>query len=140
MALQVITLGYCRLGGSFDLHAYANKISLEFEAEDLNVTVFGDGWGDHMAGLKNGKLNVSGFNDFGDNLCDEVMYGFWEAGVNIAAAVRPSSASISTSNPEYQLAGVVPLTWTPLGADVGQVSPLSISWPTSGAVVRDVTP
>ena len=120
MALQVITLGYCQLAGAFSLHTYANNITLSFEAEDLNVTVFGDSWGDHMAGLKNGTLSIGGFNDFADNLVDETLYGYFDTGTNIAAAVRPSSAAISTANPEFQF-NVTPLTWSPIAAFLERV-------------------
>lgn len=135
MALQTITLGYCLLGGSFSLHSYAKNISLTVETEQEDVTVFGDSYKDGILGLKSWKLDVSGFVDYADNLVDETMYGYWDAAVAIAMEIRPSSASVGVANPKYT-GNILPAGWTCLGADVGKVSPFSISWPGTGALTR----
>lgn len=137
MTLQVITLGYCQLAGAFSAHSYCNKLELSIEADDLDVTVFGDSWSDHLQGIRKATLTLGGFNDYTDNLLDETMWGYFDAGTAIAFEVRPSSASVGAANPKYT-GSVVPISWTPLGADVGQVSPLSVSWPVTGAVTRAV--
>lgn len=135
MALQVITLGYCQLSGAFNVHTYANKIELAIEADDLDVTVFGDSWSDHMQGIRKATLTIGGFNDYTDNLVDETLWGYFDTGTAVTFEVRPSSASVSANNPKYT-GSVVPITWSPLVGAVGQVSTMSVAWPVTGAVTR----
>ena len=137
MALQVITLGYCQLSGAFNVHPYANKIELQIEANDLDVTVMGDSWSDHLQGIRKATLVLGGFNDYTDNLLDETMWGYFDAGTAITFAVKASSAATSAANPQYS-GSVVPVSWSPLAAGVGEVSPVSVSWPVTGAVARAV--
>lgn len=139
MTLEIVTLGYCVFdvaGVAFNASAYCSKIGLEMEAEDLNVTTMGDGFSDHMAGIKSGNLILEGFNDYTDNLLDEYLWGVW--GTNITFDARKSSASAAPANPKYT-GTVAILKPAPLMGEVGKVTPFSLSYPTSGTVTRGVS-
>ncbi len=141
MALEIVTIAYLQLdvgGVAFNVHPYCSKIGLEMDAEDLNVTTMGDGFADHMAGIKSGNLIFGGFNDYADNLLDEYLWTIWLAGVNVTFDARKGSGSASTSNPKFT-GSVAPIKPAPLMGTVGQVTPFDLSWPTSGTVTRGVS-
>jgi hypothetical protein len=117
--------------------SYVTSVNLPITVAELETTAMGDSWTERIGGLKSFSLAVTFHQDFVDNGLDEVM---WSAiGTNIAFAVAPTSATIGAGNPEYQ-GTVLVNAWEPIGASVGDLATVTVTWPGSGAIVRDVTP
>lgn len=138
MALMCLTAAYVSITGPGTLHDRCSKAELTVDVEEKDVTTFADlGWKAVMGGLKSGQLALSLFQDIADDALDEDMWTI--LGTNVAFAVRLTQGAISTSNPEYQ--GIVFIKeWKPINGSVGDIASLDVTFPTSGAITRDVTP
>jgi Flp pilus assembly protein TadG len=141
MATYVITSEYVALDGT-DMSAYVKSASLELNADPVEFTnMASSGAREFKIGLKSGTLNVELNNDFANTatLPDQKIWGIFNTGANVTAAVRATSSAISNTNPEYQVT-VVPVNYSPFTGSVGDAAVTSISWPTSGGCTRDITP
>ena len=85
---------------------------------------------------KSGNLSIEFHDDVADNDVDEELWAL--LGTVVAFTLKPVSGATSASNPEYQ--GSVLVTSHSIGGAVGDLAGKSLSFPTSGAVVRDITP
>ena len=122
---------------SVDVTAYTKSVTLSLDAAQLDTTDFASGgWTEMIGGLKSGTLNIEFMDDLADDQLDEDLYGIF--GTVVPFTVKGTSASIGTSNPEYQ-GNVLITSWT-LGGAVGDLAGKSLSFPISGAITRDVTP
>lgn len=138
MAMMVLTAAYVSITGPGTIHNRCSKAELSVDVEEKDVTTFASaGWKEVLGGLKSGQLALSLKNDIVDDGLDE---DFWTIlGTVVTFAVRLTQDAISTSNPEYQ-GSVLIKEWKPLNGTVGDVAELDVTFPTSGAIVRDVTP
>ena len=71
------------------------------------------------------------------NSIEAVVYPL--IGTVAAMTVKPTSGAISTSNPEYQFNALI-TSWSPVAGAVGDLATVSVTWPISGAITKDVTP
>ncbi|SRR6266581_360733 len=114
---------------------HANSVSVPFVATDEEISAFGSGWKSFVAGLKSAQLNIKLFDDFVAANLDATTFALF--GTTVTFEVRPTSAARSTSNPAYT-GSVVVDSWN-FGGDVGKVAPVDVSWPTTGAVLRQTS-
>lgn len=120
-----------------DYSDHLKQVTLTVDAAQLDATDFASaGWVEVIGGLKSGTLALEFMDDVADNDVDEELWAL--LGTVVTFAQRPTTGAISTSNPEYQ--GSVLITSHALGGTVGDLAAKSLSFPTSGAIVRDVTP
>jgi hypothetical protein len=134
---MAITAAYISIAGT-TYHDRGFKCELAVDVDEKEVTTFASlGWKEVTGGLKSGSLALSIRNDHADDNVDEDMWAI--LGTVVAFAVRHTQSAISTSNPEYQ-GNVLVKEWKPINAGVGEVNELDVSWPTSGAITRDVSP
>jgi hypothetical protein len=116
----------------------AKKVTLPFSFEELETTTFGgSGWRTRIAGLKDASVEIEWNQDFASSQTDALLWGLWNAAGVIAVKVRPTSAVISATNPEYQ-GNTLPSQYTPFDASVGDLAGVSTKWPGSAAWTRAV--
>lgn len=119
---------------STDYTSKCKQIELPIEAAELDATVFSStGWESKIGGLKRGALTVTFKQDFANGGLDDVMFA--AVGTSLTFEVRPTSAAVGTSNPKYT-GSVLISKWTPIGATVGDMAEVSVSWPSTGQVSR----
>jgi hypothetical protein len=53
--------------------------------------------------------------------------------------VQPVNAAISVDSPQYIFSALLS-EWTPVNGAVGELATASVTWPISGAIVKDTTP
>ncbi len=132
MAVLVLTSTYLSLNSS-DLSAYAKKIELTVDVEDLDSTDFASGgWREHVGGLKAGTVSFDANDDFAAAALDAIMWPL--LGTVVSFEVRPTSAAVGTSNPKWT--GSVLITGHNAGGGVGELAQKTYSFPTSGTVTR----
>ena len=90
-----------------------------------------------QAGLVDNSVTREFHQDFAASSIESVIYPM--LGKVSAITVSPTDDAVSATNPEYQFNAVVS-EWTPLNGAVGELSTASVTWPITGAVVKDVTP
>lgn len=128
---QVVTIN------SVDYSDHLKSATLTVDAAQLDTTDFASGgWVEMIGGLKSGSLALEFMDDVADNDVDEELWAL--LGTVVAFTIKPTNASISASNPEYQ--GNVLITGHSLGGAVGELAQKSLTFPTSGAITRDITP
>lgn len=118
---------------SVDYTDHIKAATLTVDAAQLDTTDFASaGWTEVIGGLKSGTLAIEFMDDVADNDLDEELWAL--LGTVVTFTVKPTSASVSASNPSYS--GSVLITSHSLGGAVGGLASKSVSWPTSGAVSR----
>jgi len=132
MAVLVLTSTYLSIASN-DLSAYAKKIELAVDAEQLDATDFASGgWKESVGGLKSGTISFDANDDVAASAIDSIMWPL--LGTVVAFEVRMTSSAVGTSNPKWT--GSLLITGHNVGGDVGTLSQKSYSLPTSGVVTR----
>lgn len=128
---QVVTLN------SVDYSDHLKSATLTLDAAQLDTTDFASGgWTEVIGGLKSGTLALEFMDDVADNDVDEELFAL--LGTVVAFTVKATNAAIGAGNPEYQ--GNVLVTGHSIGGAVGELAMKSLTFPTSGAITRDITP
>jgi hypothetical protein len=115
---------------------HASKIELPISAADEDVTAFGQFWKARAGGLKDAAVNIDFFNDFVAAQLDSIMFPL--LGTVVTFEARPTSAARSTANAAYT-GSIFIKEWKPLAGNVGKVTTSTVSFPTSGAVLRQTS-
>lgn len=148
MAKIVLTNPTVIFETTFDFSDFVSSISLSTVHDVLDVTPVQDGviYKEVIAGVGTNSVSFDFYQDFANDSIEEFFGGVPpytsepnRVGTKVSCKVRPINASISASNPEYQFEALV-TEWTPLNASVGQLSIISVQWPISGAIIKDITP
>ena len=121
---------------SVDWSPWLKSSVLTLDAASLDSTDFASGgWTEVIGGLKSGTLAITANDSITDNEADELLFAL--LGSVVTFTVKGTDSAISAANPEYQ--GSVLITGHSFGGGVGELAAKSPSFPTSGAIVRDVT-
>jgi hypothetical protein len=116
-----------------DFSSNLNSVELALEADDLETTAFGSGWRTRIGGLKNGSLTLNFMQDFGAASVDATLNPL--LGTIATVVIKPTSGSATATNPSYTAECLVN-QYSPFASSVGDIATLSVTWPTSGTVVR----
>lgn len=108
-------------------------VTLDITAEEQEVTAFGDGYRTRIGGLKDGSLTLDFHQDFGAGSVDATLFPL--LGTQATVVIKPTSGSVTATNPSYTATALV-TQYQPFASNVGELATLSITWPTSGSVVR----
>lgn len=117
-----------------DLSDYCNKAEFSAEVDEKVITTFGsNGWEELLGGIKKGSLALEFKQDFAASALDSIMWAL--LGSVVTFTIKPTDSATGTSNPEYQ-GSVLIKGWNPIQGGVGDEASVSVTFPTSGAVVR----
>lgn len=145
MAKIVLTNARVEFEG-VDFSDFVSSITLSTVHDVLDVTPVKEGiiYKEVIAGVGTNSVSFDFYQDFADNSLEEFFGGDGNpntnrVGTKVSCKVKPLNTITSASNPEYQFEALVS-EWTPINAAVGQLSTVSVTWPISGAITKDVTP
>ena len=116
-----------------DFSSNLNSVELALEADDLETTAFGSSWRTRIGGLKNGSLTLNFMQDFGAASVDATLNPL--LGTIATVVIKPTSGTATATNPSYTAECLVN-QYSPFASSVGDIATLSVTWPTSGTVVR----
>jgi hypothetical protein len=117
---------------------WAKKVTLNVQIEDLDTTTFGSTWHTRLGGLLDGSITIDLLQSFAASNVDATLWPLFIAGATFNAKIRPTSGTVSATNPEFS--GSVLLTgYSPLDGSVGDLAGTSITLPTSGTWARATT-
>lgn len=111
------------------------SVELSLSVDAQVVTAFGDGWNSRIAGLKDGSVKLDFFQDMGASSVEATLYPL--LGTLATVVVSATSGTASATNPTYTFLALV-TDHMPVAGAVGDVATLSVTWPTSGTVVKAV--
>lgn len=113
---------------SVDLSDWVRSVSLPSQFDELDDTAMGDVARSRIAGLEDGSISLEFNEDFASGGPDATI---WAArGTVVPIEVRPTSASIGATNPDYQGTYLVSQV-NPFGNSVGDLATRSVQWPLS---------
>lgn len=115
---------------------HGNKVEIPVTVQDKDSTTFGQTWVNRVGGLKDAQLSIDFLNDFVAAQLDSI---FWPLlGTVVTFEIRPTSAARGTGNPAYT-GSILIKEWKPVMGKVGDLVTVSVSFPTSGAVLRQTS-
>jgi len=128
--------------GTTDLSDHVASVSISSTWDAVETTAFGGGnvpsaARTRQAGLVDNAVTLDFHQDFAAGEVEAVIYP--ALGAIAALRISPTTGAISASNPEYQFNALLS-EWTPLNGAVGELATASVTWPITGAIVKDVTP
>ena len=110
-----------------------NSVELAIESDDLETTAFGGEFRTRVGGLKTGSLTLSFMQDFGAASVDATLFPLLNTLATVVIA--PTSGTVTATNPSYTATCLVN-SYSPFASSVGDIATLSVTWPTSGTIVR----
>lgn len=114
---------------------HANKVGINATVAELKTTTFGQTWEVRIGGLKDGTIDLEFLNDFTAANLDAI---FWPLlGTVVTFEIRATSAARSATNPAYT-GSIFVKEWKPIVGGVGALATVSLSFPTSGIVLRQI--
>ena len=133
MPKVVVTSRFVSLNGT-DLSSSLAGASLEITVEEIDKTSLGSqGWREVAAGLKSGSVTLNFLQDFGAGSVDATLFPL--LGTEGTVVIRPSSGTVSATNPAYS-ATVLVSQYMPITGAVGDLQTFDITIPTVGAITR----
>ena len=123
-----------------DLSPSVRSATLTFDAEMLDETVMGAATTRlNKPGLFNWNLEVEFLQDYATGAFpDDTLFSLVGAAAFVVA-IRPTSAVISATNPEYTGNAVI-ATYNPLAGLVGDLAVTTVRFMSAGALTLDITP
>jgi hypothetical protein len=135
----------------YDFSDLISSLTISTVHDVLDVTPVKDGviYKEVIAGVGTNSVSFEFYQDLSTEYgtstlltLEEFFNGYTSVpsrvGTKVACAVRALNAPISSINPEYRFDALVS-EWTPLNATVGGLSTITVNWPISGAITKDVT-
>lgn len=124
----------CRLElNSVVLSSFGTSATLNVSADELDDTAFGDTYHSRIGGLKDWSVNLEFNSDFAASAVDVTLFPL--LGTVTTVKVRPTTAIISPTNPEYS-GSVLVSQVNPVGNSVGDLAKVSVQWPGAGTLAR----
>ena len=113
------------------------SVTLEINTDEIETTSFGSSYRTRLGGLSDGSVSLDFHQDFGAGAVDALLFPLM--GQIVAVKIAPTSGTVTATNPEYRFNALV-TQYQPFAGAVGDLATLSVSWPTSGEIVRGTAP
>jgi hypothetical protein len=141
MARIVLTNVDVEIAG-VNLSDHISSVSLSSTWDAVETTAFGGGnvpaaARTRQAGLVDNAVTLDFHQDFAAGEVEATIYPL--LGTVAAIKIQPVNAAISSDSPQYQFSALIS-EWTPVNGAVGELATASVTWPITGAIVKDVTP
>ena len=115
------------------LSAWGNSVSLNYEAEAQDDSAFGDTTRQSKGGMKNWSGEIEFFQDYAASAPDVSLFSL--VGSQVAIKIRPTSGSISATNPEYQGTALI-TSYKPIAGSLGEMLKTGVSFVAAGTLTR----
>ena len=127
---------------SVDLSARVAEVTVNMDADDVDVSTMGTGVHEHLGGLRNDSFVVKFLQDFAAALVDATLFPLLataSAQPTFPISVKPTSGATSTTNPSYSCTEGILLTYQPIQGAVGARSEVDVTFPANDSIVRAVS-
>ena len=124
---------------SVDLSDQVTAATINQTFDELETTAMGSNGGSHtfVKGLESSTVTLDFLNSYAASEVATTLQSAY--GTTVALTIKPTSAAISATNPEYQTTILVN-NLTPVSGSVGDLSTQSITFTCNSPIVVDVTP
>jgi len=135
MAIQTLTNAFISIDGN-DISDHCRSVTLTYESELPDNTVFGDTTRSAIGGLKNWSLSVEAFNDYASSQLDSILFPL--VGTTFTVIVRKDAGSQSATNPSFTGTGILQ-GYNPVNGAVGDIAGTPITINSAGTLARNAT-
>jgi hypothetical protein len=105
-------------------------VTLDITSESQDVTAFGgSGFRTRIGGLKDASVTLDWHSDFGASGIDSVLFPL--IGAQATVTVKPTSGSVSSTNPSYEGVFIVE-GYSPMASSIGDLATFSTTWALAG--------
>jgi hypothetical protein len=111
---------------SSNLSDHVSSVTLEDSADEVEFTSFGANYREYGQGLKTASITLEVFQDFAAGSIDAVLEPLYNSGGTFTVEVRPTSSSVSATNPKYTMTGRL-FSYSPLQGAVGDANTTSVT-------------
>jgi hypothetical protein len=132
MAKLVLTNSNVTLGGT-DVSAYVASVTLSISVNEVETTSFGTGAVTRVGGLQDNSVTLDMHQDF--SAIEGLVFPL--IGGTTSLVIKPNGTAVGTANPSYTMTPLV-TEWTPVNGAVGELATVSVTWPISGTVTKQV--
>ncbi len=109
-----------------DLSDHVSSVTVTLEKDEIETTAFTGQGRERVAGLNNDNFELNFQQDFDAASVDATLFPLWDGESEFVVLVRPTSAAVSATNPEYSGTCVL-LNYQPLAGGVGELSETSVT-------------
>jgi len=128
----VITNANVSIGG-VDLSSHITKVTLSTMRSEIETTTFGNVAKRRVAGLQDNSVSIDFNQDFSASAVEATLYPL--VGSTAQIVIKPNGTTTGTANPSYTFNALC-VEFTPLDAQVGELSTASINWPIDGTITK----
>lgn len=132
MAKLALTNAFVSLGGT-DVSSYVKSVTMPYSADALDATSMGATSRVRIPGLRDWSLQLEFFQDFAAAAIDSILFPL--VGTSFTVIVRPTTAAVSATNPNYTGTGQLS-SYTPITGAVGEVAMAPVTIEGAGALSR----
>jgi hypothetical protein len=130
---KFVALDYKVTINGTDFSSSINSVDLSIESAEVETTAFGSTFTTRVGGLKSASITLDFMQDFAAASVDSVLFPLLNSLATVVLV--PTSGTVSATNPSYTAVCLVN-QYQPFASAVGDLATLSVTWPTSGTVVR----
>lgn len=116
-----------------DFSSSLAAVTLDISVDEQETTSFGSSYRSRIGGLKDASVTLDFHQDFAAGSVDETLFD--NLGSTVAVVIKPTSGSVTSSNPSYSFNALVTQT-QPYASSVGDLATMSVTWPVDGTVTR----
>jgi hypothetical protein len=134
LAKYVVTGNKVTINGT-DLSSSIARAELAINVADVDTTDFGsNGYTELIGGLKSGSVSIDFHQDYAAASVEATIFPLLGS-IATAVIIAGNGTAASGTTPAYT-ATVLVNNWNPVSGAVGDLSTVSVTWPTSGAVSK----
>ena len=127
---------------SVDLSNRVAEVTINMNADDVDVSTMGTGVHEHLAGLRNDSFVVKFLQDFAAASVDATLYPLVATATTqptFPIEVSPFTGAASSTNPHYTCAEGILLDYQPMQGAVGARSEVDVTFFANDSIVRNPT-
>jgi hypothetical protein len=110
-----------------DHSSHFSSVTIEAEFERVSVTAFGADFNEYLSGLGEATITLEAYQDHATNELDQNMWPIFINKNAVEVTVKPTSAAVSSQNPEYSMTGVL-TTYAPIAGAKGEASTTTLTF------------
>lgn len=111
---------------SVDLTDQCSSATVTYMAEALEATAFGSTSRVYTSGLYNNEVTVTLYQSYAATETEATIYAL--VGTTTTLVIKPTSGAVSATNPSYTLTGAYLESHTPIAANLGELSTVSLTF------------
>lgn len=115
-----------------NLSDHCSSVTIETKFDETDVTAFGSTYREIIQGLGDATVTLAVFQDFAAGSVDATLWPLSQSGATFQVIVRPTSAAVSATNPQYTMTGAL-FTYNPLAGSIGDASTTDVTIRNSSA-------